>query len=144
MKFSNKVQSLVNRLVPRAQQPIRCAIYARSATPNRLGIARQIKACRAYARRMGWKVVEGLVLVDQGMSGNSADGRDALQALLALTKVNPRPFDALICEDSARLARDLGIATEILEAFGQCGVEVRNADGMHLQNSLPLDPESHA
>lgn len=131
MMLSNKIQSLISRLVPQRKQPISCAIYARSATsPNRLGIARQIKVCRAYARKQGWKVVDGFVLVDEGSSGTSSGEREALQAMLALAKVSPRPFDCVVCEDSARLARNWSIAAGTLDLFILCRVKVYSAKGL--------------
>jgi len=88
---------------------VRCAIYARySSDLQRLtSIEDQLRRCREYASQQGWVVVEDHVRCDEARSAATLAGREALQSLLASSKVSPPPFDCLMVDDTSRLARYL-------------------------------------
>lgn len=84
-------------------KPERAVIYARLSVASRdesVSIARQVRACRAYARRRGWEVVDEYV--DDGVSATNIRPKDRLawQALL-----NRGGYDAVIVWKTDRLAR---------------------------------------
>lgn len=114
-----------NSAVP-PKEAVRCAIYARACT-QRAGQSsadEQIALCRDAAHKAGWTVVEECVRADVGKSGITMDGRRGLQELMALAGTEPRPFDMLICESTDRLARNISIASQILDALNNDGVNV--------------------
>jgi DNA invertase Pin-like site-specific DNA recombinase len=97
-------------------EPIRCAIYARTASERQLGNSaeQQIYRCREVARQKGWTVVETHIRADCGKSGTSMDQRTGLHDLMALAATRPRPFDYLMCASTDRLARNLDTAGRII------------------------------
>ena len=99
-------------------EPIRCAIYARTAsepqTKNDAAADEQIERCREAARKNGWVVVDDCVRIDRGKSGTSMQGRSGLLELIALAATRPRPFDYLICVSTDRVARNLDTAGVII------------------------------
>jgi len=87
----------------------RVAIYARVSTDkqNKDSPADQIRACRAYAKREGWVVVEDHVVTEKGISGASRHNRPGLLRLMERIA----EWDVLLCFDFSRLGRsaeDLG------------------------------------
>jgi DNA invertase Pin-like site-specific DNA recombinase len=104
----------------------RCAIYTRCATVEvgAESIKRQQQSCRAAATQNGWIVLENHIYTDLGRSGNTLSGRAALDALLAAARTNPRPFDRLLVEEGARLARDLSIVIKLVAELNGLGVQV--------------------
>lgn len=113
------------------QEAVHCAIYARSASCPQQGgesaATQQIALCRDAAHKAGWTVAEDCVRADMGKSGVTMDCRRGLSELLALAGTSPRPFDMLICESTDRLARNVGIASQILDALNNDGVMVHFA-----------------
>jgi site-specific DNA recombinase len=72
------------------------AIYARKST-DQSGVAeeaksvtRQIDHARAYAQRKGWRVDEGCIFVDDGISGAEFAMRPGFVRLMAALKPKPR------------------------------------------------------
>jgi DNA invertase Pin-like site-specific DNA recombinase len=113
------------------KEAVRCAIYARTASSsqpeNNAAIAQQIARCREAAHKNGWAVAEDCVRTDVGKSGNTKEGRAGVQDLIALAATKPHPFDYLICDSTDRLARNLSIAGQILDALTKKGVSVHFA-----------------
>src|SRR5665213_1222790 len=108
-------------------EPIRCAIYARTATQPQLGnnsIEQQIEQCREAARLKGWTVVETHIRADCGKSGTSMDQRTGLHDLMALAATRPRPFDYIICDSTDRLTRSLSIAVQIIDTLTFHGINL--------------------
>jgi site-specific DNA recombinase len=104
----------------------RCAVYARfsSDLQRATSLVDQVAVARAYAQQHGWTVLDGHVYQDAGISGASIDGRPGLQALMAAAAQQPRPFDALLVDDSSRVARDLPDAIRVLQMLTFLGVRV--------------------
>lgn len=88
---------------------IRCSVYARysSDLQREASIEDQIRRCRAYAKRMGWTVLDEYVRWDEAKSVATLAGRSALQSLIRDAKSKPRPFDRMLIDDTSRLARNL-------------------------------------
>lgn len=87
---------------------MRCAVYARFSSDNQNDtIEDQIRKCRAAAERNGWVVLEDYIRWDKALTGRTLVGRDGLADLLRLAKQNPRPFDAILIDDTSRLGRYL-------------------------------------
>ena len=87
----------------------RVAIYARFSTDmqNPLSAEDQIRLCRSYADRQGWKVVD--TFSDTAISGQNKH-RPGLNAMLAAAE--SRAFDIVLSESLDRVARDLGDMAE--------------------------------
>ncbi len=113
-------------------EPIRCAIYARTATQPQLGnnsIEQQIEQCREAARLKGWTVSDTHIRADCGKSGTTMDKRSGLQELIALAATRPRPFDYLMCASTDRLARNLDTAGRIIGNLTFNGVNLYFVSG---------------
>ena len=118
------------------KEAVRCAIYARTASGSQpesnAAIAQQIARCREAAHKNGWTVAEDCVRSDVGKAGNTMEGRSGLGELMALTTTKPRPFDYVICDASDRLARNFGIASQIVDTLTHRGVGLHFAsDGRY-------------
>ena len=103
---------------------VRCAIYARySSDLQRLtSIEDQLRRCREYAAQQGWTVVEDFVRCDQARSAATLAGREALQSLLAASKMYPAAFDCLMVDDTSRLARYLPDVLKMNDSLQYHGV----------------------
>jgi len=115
-----------------SNEPIRCAIYARTATqpPNgNNSIEQQIEQCREAARERGWTVVENCVRADCGKSGTTIDQRTGLHDLMALAATRPRPFNYLMCTSTDRLARNLDTASAVIGSLTFNGVNLYFVSG---------------
>ena len=104
----------------------RCAIYPRysSDLQRDSSIEDQQRNCRRYSAGEGNPIVEEFTRGDEAISGESIEGRPALQALLAAAKLRPRPFDCVLVDDTSRLARNLPDALRIIDIFKFNGVDV--------------------
>jgi DNA invertase Pin-like site-specific DNA recombinase len=111
-------------------QPIRCAIYARTATLKKSNednsITRQVGKCKCFAKRKEWIVGEDCIFTDSEKSGLAVNS--GLKDLMRIAAVNPKPFDVLLCTSIDRIARDTGLVIRIYEALKKYGVEVRFAE----------------
>ena len=125
-------------------QPIRCAIYARTATAKQASednsIAQQVRACKRFAKRNGWIVREEFIFTDSGKSGLSANL--GLKDLLRIAAVRPRPFDVLLCTAIDRIARDTGLVIRVHTALKKHGVEIRFAEIRLPQHQNPASPDT--
>jgi site-specific DNA recombinase len=97
----------------------RCAIYARYSSENqhKESIEDQVRACREYATRRGWTVLDKYVLADEAKSGTSIFGRASLRELLELAARKPKPFDHLLMFHTSRFARNVGEANTLADSF---------------------------
>lgn len=87
---------------------VRCAVYARFSSDNQNDtVEDQIRKCRVAAERNGWVVLENYIRWDKALTGRTLAGRDGLADLLRLAKQHPRPFDAILIDDTSRLGRYL-------------------------------------
>ena len=103
----------------------RCAIYARFSSDRQspTSLTDQIRKCREYAAREGWKVLDAHIYLDEAVSGASAD-RDGLQKLLAAATQPARLFDCILIDDSSRLTRRLADALNLYERLAFAGIRV--------------------
>jgi DNA invertase Pin-like site-specific DNA recombinase len=92
---------------------VRVAIYARYSTDKQdaRSTEDQIRVCRRVARQRGDEVVT--VFEDVAQSGRHGE-RPGLQELLRTAKQKPKPFDAVLVDDQSRLARDMGLAMNLI------------------------------
>ena len=105
---------------------MKTACYARfsSDLQRQTSVDDQVRECRDYATRLGFRWQPDQVYTDKGISGTSIDGRPGIQKLLAASKQSPRPFDVLLVDDSSRIARDLPDALRTLQNLQFVGVRV--------------------
>src|SRR4051812_177759 len=105
---------------------MRVCCYARysSDLQRETSIEDQLRVARRYADEHQWVVDETQIYTDAGITGASIDGRPGLQALLAAAARQPRPFDALLVDDSSRVARDIADAIRVLQTLKFFGVRV--------------------
>ena len=105
------------------------AIYARKST-NQNGVAdeaksvtRQVDHAGAYAEGKGWSVGEGLVYVDDGVSGAEFAKRPGFLRLMNALKPRP-PFEVLIMSEESRLGREAIETAYALKQLVQAGVRI--------------------
>jgi DNA invertase Pin-like site-specific DNA recombinase len=114
---------------PRSQ-PIRCAIYARTATVKAPtednSISHQVATCKHFARGNGWTVGKNCIFTDSGHSGLTVNS--ALKDLMRSVAVNPKPFEVLLCTSNDRIARDTSLLIRIHKTLKKYGVEIRFAE----------------
>jgi site-specific DNA recombinase len=105
--------------------PIRCATYARYSTDRQspLSIEDQLRRCREHADRQGWTLLREHAYADEALSGSGAD-RPALNRLLEAAERKPRPFDAVLVDDTSRLSRNQGDIARIFERLNFLGVRI--------------------
>jgi len=125
-------------------QPIRCAIYARSATVKQASednsIARQVRMCQRFAKKKGWIVRKECIFTDSGKSGLNANS--GLKDLLRVAAVRPKSFDVLLCTAIDRIARDTRLVIRVHTAFKKHGVEIRFAEIGLPQHQIPASPDT--
>ncbi len=94
----------------------RAAIYARVSTDkqSQLSTADQIRKCREWAEAHGFAVNDEHLYVDEAMSGAGFD-RAALVRMMSAATSTAHPFDAILVDDSSRLARNLKDSLEVLQ-----------------------------
>lgn len=86
--------------------PGKAVLYLRVSTGQQVdrgsSLPSQESACREYAERNGYEVVD--VYVDEGESARTAD-RDSFQEMIYRAKQPDCPFSAIICYENSRFAR---------------------------------------
>ena len=111
-------------------QPLRCAIYARTATVKKSdeinSITQQVERCKRFAREKEWIVSDEYIFTDSGKSGLRVNS--GLRDLMRIVAVNPKPFDVLLCISIDRIARDTDLVIRIHKALKRFGVEIRFAE----------------
>jgi len=111
-------------------QPLRCAIYARTATvkkPDEVNsITQQVERCKRFAKERDWIARDGYIFTDSGQSGLRVNS--GLKDLMRIAAASPKPFDVFLCTSIDRIARDTGLAIRINEALKEFGVEIRFAE----------------
>lgn len=115
------------------QAVIRCAVYARysSDLQRQTSVEDQVRNCRKIAESQGWLVLDDYIQSDPEMTGRTLVGRKGLAELLRLAKQHPRPFDAILIDDTSRLGRYLPDVLKVCDEFKRLGVFVYFAsDGL--------------
>ncbi len=96
-------------------QPLRCAIYARTATVKKPdednSITQQVERCKRLAKEKEWIVSDDSIFADSGQSGLKVNS--GLKDLMRIAAVNPKPFDVLLCTSIDRIARDTDLVIRI-------------------------------
>ena len=107
-------------------QPLRCAIYARTATVKKPdednSIPQQAERCKRFAKEQGWIVSDDSIFADSGQSGLRINS--VLKDLMRIAAVNPKPFDVLLCNSIDRIARDTDLVIRIHNGLKAFGVEI--------------------
>jgi len=110
---------------------IRAAIYARCASgaPEHSNAAEQIRTCKEYAEKQGWKVATEFVQTDVSASGVSLTGRTCLMYLLEAAQKSLRPFDCVLVADISQLGHSLERLTKLVSTFHGLGIFVQTVRG---------------
>ena len=107
-------------------QPLRCAIYARTATVKKPeednSITQQVGRSKRLAKEKDWIVSDDSIFADSGQSGLKVNS--GLKDLMRIAAVNPKPFDVLLCTSIDRIARDTDLVIRIHEGLKAFGVEI--------------------
>jgi DNA invertase Pin-like site-specific DNA recombinase len=105
---------------------MRTACYARfsSDLQRETSLDDQIRTCRDFAERHGWRWQQAHVYTDAAISGASVEGRKGLEALLAAAYGDERSFDVILVDDSSRVSRDLADALRIVQRLKFAGIRV--------------------
>jgi site-specific DNA recombinase len=106
-------------------QPMRYAIYARysSDLQRQTSIADQVRKCEEFGRAQGWFPAKGCIYTDEAISGVSTE-RPGLQRLLQAALSSPKPFDAILVDDTSRISRSLADAVQLFQRLSFAGVRV--------------------
>lgn len=88
---------------------IRCAIYTRYSSDLQRPTSSedQIRNCRAAAQEKDWEVLDEYIRSDEELTGRTVIGREGLADLMRRAEQNPKPFDAILIDDTSRLGRYL-------------------------------------
>jgi len=105
---------------------IKCAIYARYSSSNQkeTSIEDQIRICREFADKRGWKILEEHIYIDKATSGTSIKNRKALQQLIKIIESSEAPFEYILIEDTSRLARNTIDALRLANKFYFYGIKI--------------------
>ena len=103
---------------------MRVAVYARYSSDRQQprSIDDQIRICKTYAERQGWRVYDEHVYTDAGISGTLSKRRPGYQALLHAA--SERAFEAIIAEDQSRLWRNQEETHHALKRLRFHGIKV--------------------
>ena len=107
---------------------LRCAIYSRKsneddASEELRSVARQVERSREYAIKKGWTVEDGLVFIDDGISGATfGERRPGLASLLDAAA--RKQFDVLTMSEPSRLGRDQYETGYVLQQFAKASIAV--------------------
>ncbi len=120
---------------------MRLAVYLRVSSESQLdgyGLDVQERACRAWAKAYGHRIVE--VFTDAGVSGakDAADRPGLSAALLALQQ--PPEAEGLLVAKLDRLARALTVQEAALAVAWRAGARVFTADAGEVLRDDPDDP----
>jgi len=111
--------------------PLRCAIYARTATVKKPdednSITQQVERCKRLAKEKDWIVSDDYIFTDSGQSGLRVNS--GLKNLMRIAAVNPKSFDVLLCTSIDRIARDTDLVIRIHKALKRFGVGSRRLRG---------------
>lgn len=101
---------------------MRVALYARYSSDQQreASIDDQLRDCRAYAKREGWKIVHEFS--DAAKSGANATMRSGFQALM--TAAQEKRFDIVLAESLDRLSRDQGDTANLHKKLNFIGVRI--------------------
>jgi DNA invertase Pin-like site-specific DNA recombinase len=115
--------------------PLRCAIYARTATvkkPDEFNsITQQVESCKCFAKEKDWVVSDDYIFTDSGQSGLRVNS--GLKDLMRIAAINPKPFDVLLCTSIDRIARDADLAIQIHEILKGLDVDICFAESSDTQ-----------
>ena len=107
-------------------QPLRCAIYARTATVKKPdednSITEQVERCKRFAKEKDWIVSDDSIFTDSGLPGLRMNS--GLKDQMRIAAVNLKPFDVLLCTSIDRIARDTDLVIRIHEGLKAFGVEI--------------------
>ena len=103
------------------------AAYIRVSTDEQTEFSpdSQLGAIRRYAAEHGFLLPDGLIFMDEGISGRNADKRPAFQEMIRTAKLKPRQFDVILLWKFSRFARnrqDSIVYKSMLRK--QCGIDV--------------------
>lgn len=113
---------------------MRAAIYTRisqDGTGQRAGVTRQLKDCKALAKRLGWRIVA--THTDNDISAFNGAIRPGFEALL--TSITNGEVDAIICWHTDRLYRRTKDLERLVDIADAVQIRTVNAGDLDLSNS---------
>ena len=116
----------------------RAAVYCRYSSDEQTGgesIEYQLERCREYVVEQGWSLDQAHVFIDMARSGTTSYRREAFNHMVALTKQDKCPFDAVVVWSTSRFGRNMDECAVNKAFLRKQGVEVHFV-------SQPL-PEGH-
>jgi len=117
-----------SKLTKESSKPLKAIIYCRVSTTEQATLGFSLKAqekvCRDYAERNSFEVLK--VFIEQGESAKSIK-RTQLNKLLEYATQNHQDIDVLIIYKLDRLARNMVDYTNLIQNFGQLGIDVKSA-----------------
>jgi site-specific DNA recombinase len=128
-----EVAGQIETAIARFKGGTNAAIYVRISqdqTGQRAGVERQLKDCRALARRLKWRVVE--TFDDNDISAFNGKRRDGFEALLQAIEAGR--VNAIICWHPDRLYRRMKDLQRLVEVTDS-GVQIASVNGGELDLS---------
>jgi len=119
-------------------QSLVAAIYARRSKvgDDTLSVDNQVAALKKYANKMGYRIDEKLIFVDNGYSAYNGETRPAFEEMMLVAKDENRPMDVILVYMFDRFYRDVDEAT-IEKAILRSRY---NVDVVSSEEELPQDP----
>lgn len=114
------------------------AIYARRSKvgDDTLSVDNQVAHLKKYAKRMGYRIDEKLIFVDNGYSAYSGTHRPAFEEMMLVAKDEHRPMDVILVHMFDRFYRNVDEATiEKAILRSRYNVDVKSSE-----EELPDDP----
>ena len=119
-------------------QSLVAAIYARRSKvgDDTLSVDNQVAALKKYANKMGYRIDEKLIFVDNGYSAYSGVTRPAFEEMMLIAKDEHRPMDVILVHMFDRFYRNVDEATiEKAILRSRYNVDVKSSE-----EELPDDP----
>ncbi len=116
------------------------AAYIRVSTEDQLEFSPDSQRSRIadYAAAHGYSLPEEFIFVDEGISGRSAQKRPAFLRMVALARLEPRPFDVILVWKFSRFARNRQDSIFYKSMLRKdCGIDV-----ISITEQLSEDPTS--
>ena len=84
------------------------AAYIRVSTEDQVELSpdSQLKMIRDWGKKNDYIIPEEYVFIDEGISGRNTKNRKDFNAMLAMAKEKPKPFDAILLWKFSRFARN--------------------------------------
>lgn len=103
-----------------------CALYCRYSTKEQrpTSIEDQTRNCTQFADSRGWTILKDHIYFDKAKSGGSIAPRDGFRKMMEVAMSGKAPFEVILVDDTARVARNALDALQVAADLKSAGITV--------------------